>query len=217
MSADTAYHGELGEQFAALATDNVHNAHTDRPAMLRLAGDVTGTRVLDIGCGAGHYGAELLKRGAARFTGIDGSETLLDAARQRLGDDAILHCHDLEQPLTFLADHSFDLAVMALVYHHVAARGQLLAEIRRVLRPGGRLLVSTTHPTGDWIHFGGSIRSDTRSPGIARTSWPSRSVAPDRRRDPRNADAPRTGDRDTIFLRSGKIWAKTLRRPDHEV
>ncbi|MEV0709556.1 class I SAM-dependent methyltransferase [Nocardia aurea] len=160
MNADTAYHGELGEQFAALATDNFHNAHTDRPAMLRLAGDVAGSRVLDIGCGAGHYGAELLKRGAARFTGVDGSETLLDAARQRLGDDAILHRHDLERPLTFLADRSFDLVVMALVYHHVTARAQLLAEIRRVLRPGGRLLVSTTHPTGDWIHFGGSYFAD---------------------------------------------------------
>ncbi|WP_216912428.1 hypothetical protein [Nocardia noduli] len=66
MRAETAYHGEMGKQFAALATDNAYNAHTDRPAMLRLAGDVRGLRVSDLGCGAGHYGAELLKRGPRR-------------------------------------------------------------------------------------------------------------------------------------------------------
>ena len=36
---------------------------------------------------------------------------------------------------------------------------QLLAELRRVLRPGGWLLVSTSHPTADWRHFGGSYYS----------------------------------------------------------
>lgn len=162
MSAETAYHGEMGKQFAAMATDNAYNAHTDRPAMLRLAGDVSGLRVLDLGCGAGHYGAELLKLGAAQVIGVEGSETLLRAAQERLGHGAILHHHDLEKPLTFLEDQSFDLAVMALVYHHIDGRGQLLAEIRRVLRPGGSLLVSTTHPTSDWTYFGGSYFADDR-------------------------------------------------------
>ncbi|CAM5278701.1 class I SAM-dependent methyltransferase [Streptomyces aurantiogriseus] len=164
MEAETAYHGEMGEQFAARATTSAYNAYTDRPAMLRLAGDLGGLRVLDLGCGAGHYAAELLERGAARVVGVDGSESLLRAARARLGDRAAaaLHHHDLEEPLTFLADGSFDLVVMALVYHHVDARAQLLAEIRRVLRPGGTLLVSTTHPTADWTYFGGSYFADDR-------------------------------------------------------
>ncbi|MFF9806906.1 class I SAM-dependent methyltransferase [Streptomyces coeruleorubidus] len=160
--AETAYHGELGEYFAALATNNASNAHTDRPAMLKLAGDVGGLRVLDVGCGAGHYAAELRNRGAAEIVGVEGSETLLRATRERLGDGVELHHHDLEEPLTFLKDASFDLAVMALVYHHVEAREQLLAELRRVLRPGGTLLVSTTHPAGDWTWFEGSYFSDER-------------------------------------------------------
>ena len=162
MTAETAYHGEMGRQFAAQATDSAYNAHTDRPAMLGLAGDVSGLQVLDLGCGAGHYAAELLDRGAAQVVGVEGSETLLRAARERLGDRAVLHRHDLEEPLAFLADQSFDLAVMALVHHHIDAREQLLAEIRRVLRPGGTLLVSTTHPTSDWTYFGGSYFADDR-------------------------------------------------------
>src|SRR5207244_4868329 len=114
------------------------------------------------GCGAGHYAAELLDRGAAEVVGVEGSETLLSAARARLGDRAELHQHDLEQPLTFLHDESFDLAVMALVYHHIDAREQLLAELRRLLRPGGLLLVSTTHPAADWTWFGGSYFAEER-------------------------------------------------------
>ncbi|GKQ33878.1 class I SAM-dependent methyltransferase [Streptomyces sp. A012304] len=163
MTAETAYHGEMGEQFAARASTSVYNAHTDRPAMLGLAGDVSGRHVLDLGCGAGHYAAALLDRGAAHVVGVDGSESLLRAARERLGDRAVaLHHHDLEEPLAFLPDGSFDLALMALVYHHVEARAQLLSEIRRVLRPGGTLLVSTTHPTADWTYYGGSYFADDR-------------------------------------------------------
>ncbi|TQJ46999.1 class I SAM-dependent methyltransferase [Streptomyces sp. NBC_00080] len=162
MGAETAYHGEMGEEFAAQVTRSVYNSYTDRPAVLGLAGDVGGLRALDLGCGAGHYAAELLERGAATVVGVDGSESLLRVARERLGDRADLHRHDLEEPLAFLADETFDLAVLALVYHHVENREGLLAEIRRVLRPGGILLVSTTHPTGDWQYRGGSYFTEDR-------------------------------------------------------
>ncbi|MEV0440880.1 class I SAM-dependent methyltransferase [Streptomyces spectabilis] len=162
MTAETAYHGEMGEQFAAQATDSVYHAYTDRPAMLDLAGDVRGLRVLDLGCGGGHYAAAFLERGAAHVTGVEGSQSLLAAARERVGERAVLRRHDLEEPLDFLRDEVFDVVVMALVLHHVEARGQLLAEVRRVLRPGGTLLVSTTHPTSDWTYFGGSYFADDR-------------------------------------------------------
>jgi SAM-dependent methyltransferase len=162
MPFDTSYHGELGDHFVLLSSRHPTNVYIDRPAMLALIGDVAGLDVLDVGCGAGFYSAAMAGRGA-RVTGIDGSEALLrhaeEAANQGTDRAAenpatFLH-HDLEQPLPF-ADASFDLAVMALVYHHLYNRRQLLAELRRVLRPGARLLVSTTHPAGEQRWLGGS-------------------------------------------------------------
>lgn len=148
MPAESAYHDDLGDFFAQNADISAYNAFTDRPAVLGLAGDVSGAEILDVGCGAGHYAVELLARGA-RVTGIDGSATLLDHARGRVQDRAVLRLHDLEQPLDFAADQSFDGIVCPLVIHHVANRRQLLREMHRVLRPGGWLVMSTSHPTSD--------------------------------------------------------------------
>lgn len=174
MLRETAYHGEMAEVFAAHAETSNYNAYIDRPAMLALAGDVTGLRVLDIGCGPGFY-AEALAEHGATLVGIDGSAELLESARVRTGGTIVhgetagsgvaedrtveLRQHDLETKLDFAADASFDLAVCALVIHHVRDRAGLLGEVFRVLRPGGRLLISTTHPAADWHHFGDSYFS----------------------------------------------------------
>ncbi|MEU4679162.1 class I SAM-dependent methyltransferase [Micromonospora sp. NPDC023737] len=159
MLTETGYHNELGEFFAQNANASPYNAYTDRPAMLALAGDVAGANILDIGCGAGHYAAELLARGA-RMIGIDASATLLRHAHSRAAR-AELRLHDLERPLDFAADASFDAVVCALVLHHVTNRRQMFAEMRRVLRPAGWLVISTTHPTADWRYFGGSYYDES--------------------------------------------------------
>lgn len=155
MTGGNSYEPELADWFAAHATDSGYNAHYDRPAVLELLGNVRGQRLLDVGCGAGHYTAELLERGAV-VVGLDGSERMIEHARNRVGNRATLIRHDLEQPLTFAEDRSFDGALVPLVLHHIDAREQLLAELARVLRPGGTLVVSTQHPTADWRRLGGS-------------------------------------------------------------
>lgn len=123
---------------------NLFNAYYERPEMLRLTGDVSGRRILDAGCGSGPLSAALRANGAA-VTGFDVSAAMLDLARQRLGQDADLHVADLDEPLPF-ADAEFDDVVASLVLHYLEDWSGPLAELRRVLKAGGRLILSVNHP-----------------------------------------------------------------------
>ncbi|MCO5972937.1 class I SAM-dependent methyltransferase [Actinoallomurus soli] len=134
----------FAEAYSAVNENNLVNAYYERPAMLALAGDVAGRRVLDAGCGSGPLSAALRDRGAV-VTGIDASAGMLALARRRLGDDADLHVVDLRDGLPF-ADGAFDDVVASLVLHYLEDWGPTLAEVRRVLRPGGRLIASVDHP-----------------------------------------------------------------------
>lgn len=140
--------------YARHAADSPYNAHYDRPAVLELVGDVAGLRVLDAGCGPGLYADELLARGA-EVIAVDGSASMVELTRERLGARAhVLHA-DLSEPLPF-APSEFDLVVCALVVHHLDDRETCLREFFRVLRPGGHAVLSTQHPTADWLRKGGS-------------------------------------------------------------
>ena len=105
---------------------------------------MAGRRVLDAGCGSGPLFAALRDRGAI-VTGFDKSTGMLELARRRLGDDADLHVADLGRPLPF-PDGAFDDVISSLVLHYLENWTAPLAELRRVLRPGGRLIVSVNHP-----------------------------------------------------------------------
>ncbi|WP_051467100.1 class I SAM-dependent methyltransferase [Actinomadura oligospora] len=153
----------FAEAYSAETENSLVNAYYERPAMLALAGDVAGRRILDAGCGTGPLTAALRDRGAD-VTGIDASTGMLALARQRLGDDAPLHVVDLRDPLPF-ADGAFDDVVASLVLHYLEDWGPTLTEIRRVLRPGGRLIASVDHP------FVAYTISDPRPDYLATTSY----------------------------------------------
>ncbi|WP_431967922.1 class I SAM-dependent methyltransferase [Actinacidiphila sp. bgisy160] len=139
----------FAESYATLNESSLGNAYIERPAMLSLAGDVAGRRILDAGCGAGPLFAALRERGA-HVTGLDSSTGMLELARRRLGADADLRVADLGDPLPF-ADGAFDMVVSSLVLHYLEDWGPTLAEMRRVLRPGGRLITSVQHPFVDYV------------------------------------------------------------------
>lgn len=127
--------------------NNAWNAHYERPAILALAGDVAGLRVLDAGCGGGAHAAALIDRGAI-LTGVDASAGLLEIARRRLEGRARLMLADLNEPLPF-EDGAFDLVIASLVMHYLADWSLPLAEFNRVLSESGRLVFSTHHPFMD--------------------------------------------------------------------
>lgn len=134
----------FAEAYSAENERSLVNAYYARPGILDLAGDVTGRRILDAGCGSGPLSAALRERGAV-VSGVDLSAGMLDLARQRLGPDADLHLADLDGQLPF-PDGDFDDVVASLVLHYLEDWGPALAELRRVLKPGGRLIASVDHP-----------------------------------------------------------------------
>ncbi len=139
----------FAQGYSAENETSLFNAYYERPAMLELAGDVTGRRILDAGCGSGPLFAALRDRGAL-VTGIDASAGMLEQARLRLGADADLRVADLADPLPF-PDNAFDDVVASLVLHYLRDWEPTLAQLRRVLVPGGRLLVSVEHPFANFL------------------------------------------------------------------
>ncbi len=139
-----ANYDSFAEAYSAETEGNLINGYYARPAILALAGDVTGRRILDAGCGAGPLFAALRDQGAI-VTGIDASTKMLELARQRLGASAVLHVADVGSPLPF-PDGAFDDVIASLVLHYLEDWTAPLAELRRVLRIGGRLIMSVYHP-----------------------------------------------------------------------
>ena len=153
----------FAEAYASETEHNVTNAYYTLPAMVALAGDVTGRRILDAGCGAGPLSARLRDRGAV-VSGFDSSAAMVALARKRLGDDVDLRVAALGERLPY-ADASFDDVVSSLVLHYLEDWGPALAEVRRVLRPGGRLIAAVQHPFVDYAV------QDPRPDYHATTSW----------------------------------------------
>ena len=143
MKAD--HYDGFAESYSTDNESSLFNAYYERPAMLDLAGDVSGRHVLDAGCGSGPLSAALVARGAV-VTGFDASPAMVELARQRLGGSAAVLVADLGRPLPY-ADSAFDDVVVSLVLHYLRDWTAPLAELRRVLKPGGRLLLSVNHPT----------------------------------------------------------------------
>ena len=144
----------MGDAFVRRAESGSWNALYDRPAVLAALGLVDGLRVLDAACGPGVYAERLLEAGA-EVDGFDASEARVTAARQRLDGRVRLVTASLDDTLPY-ENGAFDRIVCALAIHYAEDRARTLDEFARVLRPGGRAVLSTQHPMIDWLRKGGS-------------------------------------------------------------
>lgn len=141
---------------AAYASDEEpqpYNNMYERPAIIAMAGDLTGARALEIGCAGGALTKRLVSAGAI-VTAIDVSPEMVRLAKQRLGGSADIRVASADERLSFAPSESFDVVVASLVLHYMRDWLPALREIYRVLRPGGRLVLSTHHPLVDYPGFG---------------------------------------------------------------
>jgi SAM-dependent methyltransferase len=100
-------------------------------------------RVLDIGCGEGQISRLASRLGAAQVVGIDPTDAQIVVAHQRAGGATYARGEAAALPFR---DASFDAAVACLVFEHIDDVDQAIAEIGRVLAPGGRFLFFLNHP-----------------------------------------------------------------------
>jgi SAM-dependent methyltransferase len=125
-----------------------------------------GDRALDVGCGTGEFTAALAQAGA-QTVGVDVAQAALDRARTR-HPELDFRLVPIDGPLPFEVG-AFDLVWASEVIEHVADTARWMSEIRRVLAPAGRLLLTTpshgrlllavggierfSEPLGDHLHL----------------------------------------------------------------
>ena len=100
-------------------------------------------RVLDVGCGEGQVARLALAHGAERAVGIDPTWSQLVVAAARGGGPAYARSGAADLPFP---DGAFDAAVACLVFEHIHEVDAAIAEVARVLAPGGRFVFLLNHP-----------------------------------------------------------------------
>jgi SAM-dependent methyltransferase len=136
-----------------------------REPAVRAVVEVSPGRVLEVGCGWGELAEWIARETGAEVVAVDLSPRMVDLARERGVDACLGDVQDLQ-----IDDGEFDVAVAAWMLYHVPDLERGIAELARVLRPGGRLVAVTNsshhlEELRDLVGSGPSPASFTRETG----------------------------------------------------
>ena len=164
----TGYDDILDTYLAHIERPDSWNNLYERPAFKELLPPLEDRDVLDLGCASGHLTDYALARGA-RVTAVDIAAGWIERLKARPPSPNLRAVRaDISQPMTFLEDASFDVITCSLVIHYVKDWGPMLAEMHRMVRPGGRAVISTHHPQLTWKLF---HRDDLRDVFEVEDTW----------------------------------------------
>lgn len=120
----------------------------------REAALLRGKRLLEVGCGMGYVSLEFIRRGV-RVTATDLTPQAINLTRRHFALENV-HAEDVrvENALSLsFPDDSFDAVWANGVVHATGDTAGAIREIRRVLKPGGRAIISHFYRRGSWMHF----------------------------------------------------------------
>lgn len=219
-TADVAAHyDELDHAYRRVWGEHVHHGYwsTGKETAAEATGELVrlveawlepgpGQRLCDIGCGYGATAADLLARQDVTITGLTLSQVQADIARARALPRLRILCRDwLDNDL---AEGSFDRAYAIESSEHMADKQRFFAEARRVLRPGGRLVVCA------WLEGEGASPWQARyllAPICREGRLPNMGSREDYERMAANAGFRQTGYRD-ISRQVRRTWSICLAR-----
>jgi ubiquinone/menaquinone biosynthesis C-methylase UbiE len=136
----------------ARAGYDIYRDYLNTPAFFSMLPDVQGLVGLDIGCGEGHNTRLLAKRGA-RVRAVDIADILVAHARQAEEDEPLGIDYRVASAVALPFDEAtFDFATGVMSFMDIPEIERVLTETYRVLRPGGFLQFSITHPCFDTPH-----------------------------------------------------------------
>lgn len=126
------------------SADNCNDS-LEQPWMTELLGDVSGKRILDIGCGWGEGSKALADAGAAQILAFDPSIKMLDKAQELFAHERINYVLMSADQMDSIPQ-TFDIAVSSLALHYIEDIGDVFAKVNRRLAPGGLFVFSMEHP-----------------------------------------------------------------------
>ncbi len=139
---EEAEYDRIGDRYSE-AKQQPFRIHLEAYTLERLAGDVTGARIVDFACGDGFYSRRFMRRGAARTLGIDASHEMVALGR-RAEESEPFGCRYAHGDVGDARDLGpFDVAIAAYLLNYARTRTELrrFCEVAFAsLRPGGRLL-----------------------------------------------------------------------------
>ncbi|MFA5309538.1 MAG: class I SAM-dependent methyltransferase [Dehalococcoidales bacterium] len=125
----------------------------ERPALIERLPALEGKNVLDLGCASGFFTEYALRNGAA-VTAVDISQKMLGKLKAKVKSEKLtVHRADIAQPMPFLAGDAYDCVIASLVMHYIKDWTPPLAELYRVMKKGGRLVISTHHPFDMYLYL----------------------------------------------------------------
>jgi len=168
---------QFGSQAQAYLTSAVHASGRDLQRLAVRLADFPQAHLLDLGCGAGHA-SFVAAANVAQVTAYDLSSQMLSVVAQAAQDKGLTNVSTRQgyaETLPF-DDASFDVVISRYSAHHWHDVGQALREVRRVLKPGGTLIImdvmSPGHPVRDiWLQTVEALRDTSHVRNYSSGEW----------------------------------------------
>lgn len=139
------------------------NNAIEKPILKELFGEFKGMDILDLGCGDGSFGKELLEGGAKSYTGIEASKQMkLHAEKMLANTDSAIYQADIGA--VAYPENAYDIVTSRFVIHYLENIDTLFGKIHKTLKPGGKFIFTVQHPLT-------TASFQSKAAGDRRTDW----------------------------------------------